>query len=384
MRIGIDTHFITSAHATGNRTYTAELVRALLAIDQENEYVLYAIADHPYYQQFNGNPQVQVRQVLAHNGVIRNFVSLPHAIAQDNLDIVHLQFLLPWLLKPAAVLAIHDLYYLHLPELALYERMIGRLTVWSARRARCIVTLSDYSRRDIITNCSIDPEQVITVPGAVDRRFVQNTNPTLLQMVRDKLEIKRDYILFVGRTEDPRKNIAALLEAYIRLRSEGQISEQLVIAGRHGPGTGLIQEQARAAGLAQDVLLPGAVSDTDLPVLMSGAKLFVYVSSFEGFGLPVLEAMACGAPVITSNTTSLPEVAGDAALCVTPGNVSELTQAMHRVLQDPKLQKQLREAGLQRATLFSWERTARTMLKIYTELVTQKSPTSLGSSRGID
>jgi glycosyltransferase involved in cell wall biosynthesis len=365
MRIGIDTHFITSAHATGNRTYTAELVRALIAIDQQNEYILYAAGDHPYYRQFDRNPQVQVRQVLSSNGVVRNFFSLPRAIAQDTLDVVHLQFIIPWLVKTSTVLAVHDLYYIHLPRPTLYERIIGKLTVWSAQRAQYIVTLSEYSQRDIITNCSISPERVITIPGAIDRRFSPVTEPERLQAIREKLGIKRDYILFVGRTEDSRKNVAVLVAAYLSLRSKDHITEQLVIAGRHGPGTAVIREHIRTAGIDEDVLLPGAVADEDLPCLMSGAKLFVYVSSFEGFGLPVLEAMACGTPVITSNTTSLPEVAGDAAVCVTPGDVAELTQAMHQVLENAGLHKQLRKAGLKRAMLFSWERTARETLRIY-------------------
>lgn len=368
MRIGIDTHFITSAHATGNRTYTAELVRALVAVGQQHEYVLYTVADHPYYHQFVDHPRVQIRQVLSGNGIVRNFVSLPKAIVQDRLDIIHLQFILPWFISTPTVLAVHDLYYLQLTGPALYEQVIGRLTVWSAQRARHIVTLSDYSRRDIIAKCSVREDRVTTVPGAIDQRFAPVSDPSIIQALREKLGIRRDYVLFVGRTEDPRKNIASLLDAYMSLRSHGQITEQLVIAGRHGPGTALLQAKVHSAGLGEDVLFPGVISDSDLPALMAGAKLFVYVSSFEGFGLPVLEAMACGTPVITSNTTSLPEVAGDAALCVMPGNVDELKKAMQHVLQNIELQKQLRERGLQRAMLFSWERAARETLEIYEKI----------------
>jgi glycosyltransferase involved in cell wall biosynthesis len=365
MRIGIDTHFITSAHATGNRTYIAELVRALVAVGQQHEYVLYTVADHPYYHQFAGNPRVQVRQVLSGSGIVRNFLSLPKAIAQDGLDIIHLQFILPWLITTPTVLAVHDLYYLQLTGPALYEQLIGRLTVWSAQRARHIVTLSDYSRRDIIAKCSVREDRVTTVPGAIDKRFAPVSDPSVVQALREKLGIRRNYVLFVGRTEDPRKNIASLLDAYISLRSHSQITEQLVIAGRHGPGTALLQAKVHSAGLGEDVLFPGVISDSDLPVLMAGAKLFVYVSSFEGFGLPVLEAMACGTPVITSNTTSLPEVAGDAALYVTPGNVNELMEAMRQILQNSELQTQLRNRSLKRAAMFSWERTALEMLRIY-------------------
>lgn len=372
MRIGIDTHFVTSVQATGNRTYTTELVRALLQLDRENDYILYAVADHPYYQQFAGNQRVQVRPVLSGNGLARNFVALPKAIGQDAPDLVHLQFILPWFVRSPAVLAVHDIYYSHLTKPSFYERVLAQLTVWSIRRADEIVTLSEYSRQDIITRCQIKPERITFVPGGVGKRFAPVVDDERHQSLRSKLGIYRDYLLFLGRTEDPRKNIATLLDAYTQLRQAGEVNEQLVIAGRHGPDTPALLADIRAKGLQEDILLPGIVPDEDLPTLLSGARLFVYVSTFEGFGLPVLEAAACGTPVITSNTTSLPEVAGDAGVLVTPGNAEELKTAMRRVLHDPVLQQQMRERGLRHAATFSWERTANEMLKVYQKIITSQ------------
>jgi glycosyltransferase involved in cell wall biosynthesis len=221
----------------------------------------------------------------------------------------------------------------------------------------------------------VNPDRIAVVPLAAHSRFAPIQHDSALQSILQRLNIQGEYILYVGRTEDPRKNLRTLIDAYAVLRSQRATDALLVIAGRQGVGTQEIQRQISDLGLEQEVLLPGIVPDTDLPALLSGASLFVYVSSFEGFGLPVLEAMACGTPVITANTTSLPEVAGDAALLVTPGNVDELTRAMRRLLSEPDLRQQLREHGLKRARLFSWERTAQATLEIYQTMVKHVSRT---------
>jgi glycosyltransferase involved in cell wall biosynthesis len=171
--------------------------------------------------------------------------------------------------------------------------------------------------------------------------------------------------LYVGRTEDPRKNLAALVEAFAEARRMGLAADQLVIAGRQQSGTTPLKQAIEALGLGQQVRLLGAVPDEAVPDLMAGALMFVYVSTFEGFGLPVLEAMACGTPVITSNTTSLAEIAGDAALTVSPGEAAELTRAMVQLASDEKLRHALAERGLARAQEFSWTRTARETLAVY-------------------
>ncbi|MCL4487634.1 MAG: glycosyltransferase family 4 protein [Chloroflexi bacterium] len=379
MRIGIDTHFATSANATGNRTYTTGLVHALTTADNRNEYILYAVQDHPYYQQFRRNPRVKIRYGLSANGLIRNFLSLPRAIARDAPDVVHLHFIMPWCVRTPVVLSVHDLHYLHLNHPTIRERALGALTRWSAQRAAQVVTLSDFSRRDIISLCSAAASRIATIPLAADASFAPATDKAAVAAVRMRLGIKRDYVLFVGRTDDPRKNIESLIDAYITLRRNQVVAEQLVIVGRHGPGTTVLRDKIASAGLQEDVLLPGVALDQEIPALMSGAELFVYPSSFEGFGLPVLEAMACGTPVITSNVTSLPEVAGDAAVMVNPGDSAELAQAMRCVLQDAVLRKELQERGLARSRLFSWERTARETLQVY-----ERIAPVLASQKGID
>jgi glycosyltransferase involved in cell wall biosynthesis len=211
MRIGFDTHFISRAPATGNHTYTAELVQALISMDSQNEYVLYAVQDHPYYHQFRGNSRVRIRYVLPLNGLARNFVWLPWVVAQDKLDVLHLHFILPWFIHVPTVLAVHDLFYLHTSHPTLGEKVLGQLTIWSAQRANHIVTLSEYSQQDIISQCSVNDSGVTAIPLAAHSRFSPIQSNTAISAIKEHLGIQRDYILFVGRTEDPRKNVLTLV-----------------------------------------------------------------------------------------------------------------------------------------------------------------------------
>jgi len=364
VKIAVDTHFITSGHATGNRTYTAELLQAIVALDTPHEFILYAIEDHPYYRQFSGNPRVTVRYCLAAGGMARNFLSLPRALAEDRPDVAHLLFIHPPFCTVPVVLTVHDLFYVHQKDVGRYNRMIGKLTTWSIPRAARVITISEYSRQDILAHTGVPPGHVVSIPLGTDGRFTPAHDPTPM---REKLGIEGGYILYVGRTEDPRKNLATLIDAYAEARTRAGLEERLVIAGRHGAGTELLFRRVAELGLEKCVLFPGIVAEEDLAPLICGASMFVYVSSFEGFGLPVLEAMGCGVPVITTSGTSLSEVAGDAALMVSPGNVPELAEALVRLKNDRSLQNTLRRRGLERVPRYTWEATARATLQVYEE-----------------
>jgi len=369
MRIGIDTHFISSGQATGNRTYTTELVKALINIDNQNDFLLYAIDNHVFYSQFVDKSNVHIHFNLSPNGVIRNFSSIPKAVILDTPDLIHLQFISPLYLRTPTVLTVHDLYYAHLITPTLYEKCLNLLTIISIRRANIIITPSEFSKRDIVSRCSLNPDRISVIPLGVDCRFKQVEDSDLIQKTKLKFGIRHDYILYVGRTEDPRKNLHTLIKAYSHLCSEADIREHLVIAGRHGRGTIDLKRLVGQLGLTERVIFPGIIKESELTPILSGAKVFVYTSSFEGFGLPVLEAMACGTPVITSNTTSLPEIAGDAAIMVTPGNVDELEQALLLVLNNSDQKQQMHNRGLEQAAQFTWERAARETLAVYKKIV---------------
>ena len=193
--------------------------------------------------------------------------------------------------------------------------------------------------------------------------------------VRGKYGLPADYILYVG-TIQPRKNLGTLIEAYARLKKERGIANRLVITGRKGWLYDRLFARLKELALGDEVIFTGFVPDEELPYIYDGAKAFVYLSFFEGFGLPPLEAMACGVPVITSNTTSLPEVVGDAGIALPPKDVEGVTAALARILTDPETAAAMKEKGLRRARTFSWESTARQTLEIYGKIAASRTRSS--------
>lgn len=232
----------------------------------------------------------------------------------------------------------------------------------AARRADAVITDSAVSKSGIVRFLKINPEKVSVIPLAAAPRF-RPLDPQAVQPALARYGVERPYILYVGSL-DARKNLPRLLQAYARL-CVSRPGWALVIVGAHKWMVAPIAETVQRLALAPHVRFTGFVAEEDLPALYNGADLFVFPSLCEGFGLPVLEAMACGTPVVTSNTSSLPEVAGDAALLVDPTDVAAITEAMERVLSDPVLAADLRARGLARASQFSWERTARETLAVY-------------------
>jgi len=269
------------------------------------------------------------------------------------------------------VVSIHDLSFEHLPEtFKRRSRTQLRLTVrHSARRAARIISLSEHGRRDIIETYGITAERVSTIPLAAPSNFAPVHDNRELQRVRHNYGIDGDYILSVGSIQ-PRKNLARLVKAYASLRGNKSADKlpKLVLVGKCG---WLYDETLRAleeTGVKDSVVLTGYVPQADLPALYSGALCFVYPSYFEGFGLPPLEAMKCGAPVIVGNKTSLPEVVGDAALAVDPFDVEAIASAMKKVIESSALRNELSIKGQGRAEAFDWRETARKTLAIYQEV----------------
>ncbi|MCX7707335.1 MAG: glycosyltransferase family 4 protein, partial [Anaerolineae bacterium] len=220
-------------------------------------------------------------------------------------------------------------------------------------------------------------DRVITVYNGVDDAFCP-ADPAAVAAFRRARGLPDRFILFLG-TLEPRKNLGALLRAYAAVRTRsGEGTPKLVIAGGKGWFYERILTEVDVLGLGDDVIFPGYVAADELPWWYRAAELFVYPSRFEGFGLPVLEAMACGTPVITTTSSSLPEVAGDAAILVDPDDVSALSDAMERLLADPDLRSALRAAGLQRAARFSWKRTAAETARVHGDVLGLLQPGGAG------
>jgi len=300
-------------------------------------------------------------------------VQIAAVARRDRLNVIHdpfgvSPFFLPRRAAPfGRVLTLHDVIPFVYPETharltnLLFRRSIPR----SLRFVDRIITDSEWSRQDIVRFLQFPPERVNAIPIGVAPHFAPASKESYAR-VRERYGLPDRYILTVGSL-NPRKNLETLFTAYHQLRQRG-LSCQLVVTGPTAwKSTGIFQ-RLRTLGLERDVLLTGFVADADLPALYSGASVFAFPSLYEGFGLPPLEAMACGTPVVTSNRSSLPEVVGDAGLLVDPLDADALASAIDRLLSDPDLSSGLIARGLARARRFTWERTIRAHYCVYREV----------------
>jgi glycosyltransferase involved in cell wall biosynthesis len=281
----------------------------------------------------------------------------------NDADVVHV----PWLAAPPhgrapLVVTVHDLVFLRFPEyLNRRTRWLARMGLRQAiREANAFIAVSYSSANDLIQLTGIRKEQVYVVPEAADAYF----RPVPVFQLRERYKLEGPFVLYVG-TLEPRKNLTGLVRAFAALDMPGL---KLLIAGKKGWMYQELFATVEALGLTSRVVFTGFVPDSDLPALFSAAQVFVYPSLYEGFGLPVLEAMQCGAPVITTSVSSLPEVAGEAALLVAPDDVRGLTDAIRRVLTEPGLREELRGRGLEQSRRFSWSKTADLTAEVYRQV----------------
>jgi len=367
MHIAIDAHSVGTQLA-GNETYAVNLIEALAQIDRVNQYTIYVTKNEAVDRFANRWPNFQVKRTLPHTPLVRIPLTLAAELRRNPVEVLHVQYTAPPFAPCPIVSTIHDLSFEHLPEtFTRRSRTQLRLTVrGTARRAAVILTLSEFSRRDIIETYAVDPERVLVTPAAAPTNFAPVENETELKDIRERYGIKANYLLSLGSIQ-PRKNLARLIEAYALLRTSraGDQLPQLVIAGKRGWLDNEIQRAAQRENRNESIKFIGYVPEKDLPALYSAAICFVYPSFFEGFGLPVLEAMQCGTPVIAGNRTSLPEVAGAAALLFDPFDAGALAEAIERIIHNPDTRAELRVKGLERARIFSWTATARLTLQAY-------------------
>lgn len=371
MHIGIDASRSAITRRTGTERYSFELIGALARIDRHNRYTLYC----------NGLPSTL--PIIGANFALRNipFARLwTHARLSlelrrhppDRLFVP--AHVLPLLHPVHTVVTIHDLGYLAFPEMHPFARRLELhlTTRWCTRAAWRLIAISQATRNDLIAHYGAAPEKIRVVYHGLGPAFRPVTNPDLIAATRSRYGLGPAYFLYVG-TIQPRKNLTRLIDAFAQARAAGMRVEQpgnpsllpqLVIAGKQGWMTTAIEQRAAAAGVAEHVRFTGYVDDADLPALLSDALALVFPSLYEGFGMPVLEAMACGTPVLTSCTSALPEVAGDAALLVDPHDTATLATGLTRLATDAALREELSGRGVVRARQFTWERCARETLEI--------------------
>jgi glycosyltransferase involved in cell wall biosynthesis len=366
LHIAIDAHAVGTGLA-GNETYVRNLVEALAAVDARNRYTLYVTKRSAVAALAGRWPNFEVRRTLPHTPLVRIPVTFEMELRRRPVDLLHVQFTAPPFAPCPVVATVHDLAFEHIPET--FNRrswMQLRMTVRrTARRAAHIITPSEFVRRDVIETYGVAPERITVTPEAAAPHFRPASDEEVAR-VRAAYGIEGDYILAVGSIQ-PRKNLVRLVRAYADLRRRRRRDKlpQIVVVGKRAWLYGETLRAVEAEGVRGHTVFTGYVSETDLPALYTGALCFVYPSFFEGFGLPPLEAMACGTAVVVGDRTSLPEVVGDAALSVNPFDTDALGRAVERLIDEPALRDTLREKGLARARLFTWRRTAALTLEAY-------------------
>src|SRR5216684_685188 len=370
LRVGIDAHCL-GQRKTGNETYTYNLVKHLTLLGQDGiDYIFYVTEKG----QREGSP---VSESWFQSRLIRPaspFVRIPIGFAIEsrarNLDLLHAQYLLPHHLRCRTVLTVHDVIYERFPEFFtkadLYRNKIG--VPWSCRRADHIITVSESSKRDLVELYGLNPERITVTYLGPDACYLPLDKVEAKERLRRKYKIEGDFILCVGAIQ-PRKNVPRLLSAFARLKRKHELPHKLVIVG---PKAWLPGEAFRLLGehpTRDDIIVTGYVPREDLPYFYNAASVFVYPSICEGFGLPVVEAMACGTPTITSRGSSLEEIAGDAAVLVDPCDDVGLASAIDKVLSDSLLREKLRSLGLARSKEFSFHKMAEQTQAIYRRLM---------------
>jgi len=380
-RVGID---YTAAHEQGGGIgrYVRELAEALFRLEeaQQHEYALFVA----------GAIRSQLPQLATHAGLTyewratpltnrwlarlwhRSHIPVPIESITGSVDLFHAtDFVLPPTRQTTrTILTVHDLSFIHTPETASprLRQYLNRVVPRSVQKADFILADSEATQRDVIAYYGVAESKIDVLLSGVNPRFAPVTDIARLEHIRNKYGIgERPFIFTVG-TIQPRKNYGRLIEALAHIRAHGH-DLSVVIAG----GRGWLEDDIYGAIETHDmepyVQFIGYADDTDLPALYSSAGAVWFVSLYEGFGLPVLEAMACGAPVITSNVSSLPEVAGDAAIKVSPTDLSAICDGMLGLLEDDELRNRLISRGFERAAQFTWEKAASKLLTTYNRVL---------------
>jgi glycosyltransferase involved in cell wall biosynthesis len=369
MRVGIDAR-VMSLKASGIGRYTIEMVKSMAARSKalDHEFILYSGKD-TLILDLPGNWAYSERKITS-RGISRSLL-YSYIARKDHLDAFYsADYLGPVLPMPCkTVITVHDLIPVVYPSVTQFRhRFVGKyLLPQCMRNASVIISVSHATQKDILKYTNVPENKIRVIYEGKNLSFhPRGQDDEAIRDIREYYKIgEKPYLLFLG-TLEPKKNLFNIVKAFARLDDTTRNNSLLVLGGSAGWDNSVLETLIEELGLDGDVVFTGFVNDEHLPLLMSGAQAFCFPSLYEGFGLPVLEAMACGCPVITSNISSLPEVAGDAALLVDPHDVEQISQAMAKLLTDNKLCEELRIKVISQAEKFSWEKAAVEVLEILT------------------
>ncbi|MFO7919034.1 MAG: glycosyltransferase family 1 protein [Anaerolineae bacterium] len=367
--VGLNAHLLSSRasyRSAGVSRYIQALLTHLPRVDDHFRYLAFmgtADAEHKGWHTRTSpwSTAHPLARILWEQGI------QPWAARREKLDLLHQPVYVGPLLHPCpTVVTLHDLSFYLYPELfpqskRIYLQYMTRHTI---HHAEAVIAVSQSTKRDALRLFPVAEKKITVIPNGVEAQMRPLDDPTPIRDLHHRYDLPSDVLLFLG-TLEPRKNLVTLLEAYALLRQRGDIHHHLVIAGGRGWYYEKVYDAAERLGLHGAVHFTGYVPDEELPLWYNAADLFIYPSLYEGFGLPPLEAMACGTPVIVSNISSLPEVVGDAGLTVDPHDPQALAEAIHSLLSDPARRERLSKEGQAQASKFSWHTTAAKTAELY-------------------
>jgi glycosyltransferase involved in cell wall biosynthesis len=384
MKIGVEASPVFRANKTGVGWYSHDLITALVREMPKDEFYLGYISFitrrpqklHP------SPPNVRYRRISLLPGKIYNFldhylVALPFdVLTRTRVDVFLFPnyFRLPLWWTRKSVVVIHDLAFLETPEYIVphHREYMSRRVPQSVGKATHVVAVSEHTKRTLVSRYGVEPSKVTVVVPAIDHAKFRPAGQPAIDLVKQKLGITGDYLLFLG-TADPRKNITGIVKAYAMLPKDVQSKYKLVLAGAPGKTWGWGWYDEDIDRLARElpegsVIRTGYVSADDRPVLFSGATLFLWPSHYEGWGMPIVESLACGTPVVTARNSSLPEAGGNAAAYVESNEPEAISRTIDVLLRDPKKRSQMREAGLEHVKQFTWEASAGRLAEVLRSL----------------
>ena len=383
MRIAIDARDLSNTK-TGLGNYINNLLKALAIVDKKNDYFYYVNNASKDYLDPSFDTSFQKCQMLGSHRrpLYSHFIGdlweqfiLPFDLKRLSIEIYHGTIgRLPFLKSNADyIVTIPDLIPFSVPQNSTRKyRIYNKALLWeSVHRANGIVAISNYTKEDILRLFNLSEKKIRVIHLGVDPNYKVLDKDLCKNYIRNKYFILDEYVLFVGHVQ-LRKNLQRLVDAFAQVQKRIRSGHKLVLAGLKGIDSNKVVEFVEKIGLSKQVIFLGYIEDDDLPYLYNAASAFIFPSFYEGFGLPLLEAMACGVPVIAANATSIPEVVGDAAELFDPMSVQDMSDKIEDILSDETLREHLCKKGLERVKIFSWVKTALDTLAIYEEIYREK------------
>ena len=371
MKIGIDGRAAKWYRGTGIGTYTHQLISSLNNTDKDNDYLIF-LPDGSSLKNLNDNFRVEpVKANLQEN--FWDEVSVPNILDDHSMELYHVPqngVGLSENINCLKAITLHDIIPLRMPETVSdrYLKIFNDELPNMLKQCEGIITVSEFSKKDIAKEFNFPEEKIFVTPLAAEDIYKPLSKCKCKKIIKDKYGIEDNFVLYVGGFS-PRKNIIGLIEAFSLIPPTKRKNSKLVITGNKGFSYPKYQKRADDLGISNDVIFTDFIPLEDLPVFYNGAEVLVYPSLYEGFGLPPLEAMACGTPVIASNITSIPEVCYDSALLINPYNIDDLSYAIERVLNDSLLMLTMVKKGLLRSMNFSWQKTAQLTTNAYKAMI---------------